>query len=55
MSDDIGVELMQLTLLNDSVVPAFVPRLGDNKGLLPVWLKLSGPDDMPAAAAIQVG
>jgi len=53
VSDDIGVNLTSLKLLSEPVVPAFVPRLGDNKGLLPVRLRLSGPDYLPGAAAIQ--
>ena len=55
VSDDIGTNLTQLRPLSEAVVSAFVPRLGDNKGLLPVRLKLTGPGGMPGAAAIQVG
>lgn len=54
VSDDIGTELVSLELLSARNVSNFVPRLGDNKGLLPVKLKLSGKDGLPAAAAIQV-
>lgn len=54
VSDDIGVNLTRLVLLSDSNISSFVPRLSENKGLLPVLLRLSGKDDLPGAAAIQV-
>lgn len=54
ISDDIGVNITRLQLLSDAHVRNFVPRLGENKGLLPVRLRLSGPDNIPAAAFIQV-
>lgn len=55
ISDDIGVNLTKLELVSAQNVPAFVPRLSVNKGLLPVRLKLSGEDSLPGSAAIQVG
>lgn len=55
ISDDIGVDLVDLSLLSEAVVPAFVPRLGDNKGMLPVRLKLTGVGGLPGSADIQVG
>lgn len=55
VSDDIGVNLTSLTPLTNAVVRDFVPRLGANKGLLRVRLRLNGPDGLPGAAAIQVG
>jgi hypothetical protein len=54
VSDDIGVPLASLQLLSERNVPAFVPRLSVNKGMLPVKLKLSGTDGLPGSAAIQV-
>jgi hypothetical protein len=55
ISDDIGVDLVKLSMLSATVVPAFVPRLGDNKGMLPVRLKLTGARGLPGSADIQVG
>jgi hypothetical protein len=55
ISDDIGVDLVKLSMLSAAVVPAFVPRLGDNKGMLPVRLKLTGAGGLPGSADIQVG
>lgn len=54
ISDDVGVNLTKLVLLSPQHVPAFAPRLGNNKGMLPVRLKLSGKSGLPGAAAIQV-
>jgi hypothetical protein len=55
ISDDIGVDLVNLSMLSEAVIPAFVPRLGDNKGMLPVRLKLTGARGLPGSADIQVG
>jgi hypothetical protein len=46
---------VELKLLSAPVVPAFVPLLDDNKGLLPVRLKLTGAGGLPGSADIQVG
>jgi hypothetical protein len=54
VSDDIGVHLTRLVMLSERNISSFVPRLSENKGLLPVLLRLSGKDDLPGAAAIQV-
>jgi hypothetical protein len=55
VSDDIGVPLNSLQLLSERNTSAFVPRLSVNKGMLPVRLKLTGTDDLPGSAAVQVG
>jgi hypothetical protein len=54
VSDDIGVDLVELSMLSEAVIPAFVPRLGENKGMLPVRLKLTGVGGLPGSADIQV-
>jgi hypothetical protein len=54
VSDDIGVPLKRLQLLSERNISSFVPRLSVNKGMLPVRLKLTGTDDLPGSAAIQV-
>jgi hypothetical protein len=54
VSDDIGVPLKRLLLLSERNISSFVPRLSVNKGMLPVRLKLTGTDDLPGSAAIQV-
>jgi hypothetical protein len=55
VSDDIGVPLKRLLLLSERNISSFVPRLSVNKGMLPVRLKLTGTDDLPGSAAVQVG
>lgn len=54
ISDDIGVDLVELSMLSEAAIPAFVPRLNDNKGMLPVRLKLTGARGLPGSADIQV-
>jgi hypothetical protein len=55
VSDDIGIPLTSLQLLSERNISAFVPRLSVNNGMLPVRLKLTGTNNLPGSAAIQVG
>ena len=54
VSADIGSELTELVVLDRSRVSTFTPRLENNRALLAVALRLSGPDNLPGSAAIQV-
>lgn len=54
ISNDVGSELTYLEILNEEEASRFRPRLSENKALLPVKLKLTGPDGLPGAAAVQV-
>jgi hypothetical protein len=55
ISNEVGSELAQLEVVNKAEASTFRPRLSENKALLPVKLRLTGPDGLPGAAAIQVG
>lgn len=52
MSDDIGINITNITI--QEAPNRFVPLLGDNKGLLPAKVKVTGEDGMPGSATIQV-
>lgn len=55
ISNDVGSQLTQLVVLNKEAASTFRPRLNENKALLPVKLRLTGPEGLPGAAGIQVG
>lgn len=54
ISNEVGSELTQLEVLNKEEASTFRPRVSENKAMLPVTLRLTGPDGLPGAAAVQV-
>lgn len=52
IGDDIGTPITNITVLDAPRV--YVPLLGDNKGLLPIKVRLSWGDDLPGSGEVQV-